>query len=154
MRQALTLAAKARGKTSPNPMVGAVIVKNQKIISEGWHHFCGGDHAEVIAIHRAQSKVKGASLYVNLEPCFHYGRTPPCVDQIIHCGIKEVVIAMKDPNPLTNGKSIRKLIRAGVKVKLGVLKQEAEDLISVLPDAILQSHPRVSRIEEILCELE
>lgn len=125
MQRALHLALKAKGKTSPNPMVGAVIVRGNRIIAEGWHHRCGADHAEIAAIKKAGRRARGARLYVTLEPCGHYGRTPPCVDQIIQGGIKEVIMAMKDPNPLTNGKSIVKLRRAGIKVKVGVLRNEA-----------------------------
>ncbi len=125
MRLALAEAKKGLGRTSPNPMVGAVVVKNNKILATGFHHHCGGDHAEIDAFKKIGTKAKGSKLYVTLEPCRHYGRTPPCVDQIIKRGIKEVVVAMKDPNPLTNGKSIKILKKAGVKVKVGVLEKEA-----------------------------
>jgi len=128
MERALQIARRAQGLTSPNPLVGSVIVKKGKIIAEGWHKICGGDHAEVTAIKKAGHHAKGAMLYLTLEPCFHYGRTPPCVDLIIHSGIKKVVVAMKDPNPLTNGKSLRKLRRHGLKVRTGVCKNEAEKL--------------------------
>lgn len=128
MKRVLQLAKKAIGKTSPNPYVGAVIVKNGKIIAEGWHKKCGGDHAEIDAFNNAKSPVKGATLFVNLEPCFHVGRTPPCAEAIIKSGIKKVVIAMKDPNPLTNGKSIAKLKKAGIDVKVGILENEARIL--------------------------
>lgn len=125
MQMALDLAVKGKGMTSPNPMVGAVVAKGSRVVGVGWHKRCGADHAEIVALKRAGTKAAGARLYVTLEPCFHYGRTPPCVDKIIESGIKEVVIAMKDPNPRTNGKSIRKLRRAGIKVKTGVLEKEA-----------------------------
>ncbi len=128
MQTALKLALKARGQTTPNPMVGTVIVKGSKIIAQGWHHQCGADHAEIDAFKKAKKDVKGATLYVTLEPCHHVGRTPPCVDEIIKRGIKEVIIAMKDPNPLTNGKSISKLKRAGIKVQVGVLEKEAQKI--------------------------
>ena len=124
MHKALQLALKAKGCTSPNPMVGALVVKNNRIIAEGFHRYCGGDHAEIIALREAKAQAKGATLYLTLEPCFHFGRTPPCVDAIIKAGIKHVVIGMKDPNPLTNGRSINKLKKAGVKVTVGVLENE------------------------------
>src|SRR3989338_2324088 len=125
MQMALKLALKGKGKTSPNPMVGAVLVKGNRIIAEGWHRRCGGDHAEIAALKKAGDRARGARLYVTLEPCFHYGRTPPCVDQIIRQGIREVIMAMKDPNPLTNVKSIAKLRRAGIKTRVGILQEEA-----------------------------
>lgn len=128
IRRSCQLALKAKGSTSPNPLVGAVIVKGGKVIAEGWHRRYGLDHAEVVALKKAGQHAHGARMYVNLEPCHHYGRTPPCVDQIIDKGIKEVVIGMKDPNRLTNGKSIAKLRRAGVKTKVGILHKECEVL--------------------------
>ena len=128
MKQALVLASKAKGMTSPNPMVGSIIVKDNEMIAAGWHRRCGSDHAEVVALKKAGTKAKGSTLYVTLEPCFHYGKTPPCVNQVISSGIQEVIIAMKDPNPLTCGKSIAKLRKIGIKVKVGVLRKEAEQL--------------------------
>jgi len=126
MQRALDLALKAKGSTSPNPVVGAVIVKKGRIIAEGWHRRCGADHAEIVALKKAGKRACGGKMYVTLEPCNHYGRTPPCVDQIIKSKIKEVVIGMKDPNPLTNGKSIAKLRRAGIKTKVGVCQKRSE----------------------------
>ncbi len=128
MKIACGLARKGKGYTSPNPMVGAVLVKKGRIIAKGWHRRYGGPHAEVTVISRAGRQAKGAKLYVTLEPCFHFGKTPPCVDAIIKSGIREVVIGMKDPNPLTNGKSIAKLKRRGIKVKVGCLRQELEHM--------------------------
>jgi len=128
MKHALALAVKAKTTASPNPMVGSIIVRGNRLIAEGWHRRCGTAHAEVVALQKAGHQAKGAKLYVTLEPCFHYGRTPPCVDQIIQTGIKAVIIAMKDPNPLTHGKSIAKLKKAGIKVKVGILRREAERL--------------------------
>lgn len=122
MKMAMDLALKARGKTSPNPLVGAVIVKNGKIISTGFHHRCGQDHAEVVALKKAKTRAKGATMYVTLEPCGHYGRTPPCTDAIIQSGIKKVIIGTKDPHAVNNGKSIRALSRAGIKTTVGILK--------------------------------
>ncbi len=110
MRRALVLARKGMGRVSPNPMVGAVIVKSGKIIGEGWHGTYGGKHAEIVALEKTNaSSVIGSTLYVTLEPCAHFGKTPPCVDRILQAGISRVVIGTKDPNPLVSGKSIRKL---------------------------------------------
>lgn len=128
MRKALTLALKSKGETSPNPLVGAIVVQSKKIIAEGWHRYCGGDHAEVIALKKAGPKARGAKLYVTLEPCSHIGRTPPCVDKIIKAGIREVIIGMVDPNPVNNGKSISKLKRAGIRVKTGFLENELKKI--------------------------
>lgn len=124
MNIALEQALKARGKTSPNPMVGAVIVKNGRIVGQGYHQACGQDHAEIIALKEAGARSKGATLYVTLEPCSHTGRTPPCVDRIIDSGIKRVVAGTKDPNPVNNGKSFLKLRKHGIKVDVGILQSE------------------------------
>ncbi len=124
MKQAMELAEKARGRTSPNPLVGAVIVKDGKVIGEGYHKRHGGHHAEVNAFNSKKEKAQGATLYVTLEPCFHYGKTPPCVDRVIEEGIRRVVIGLKDPNPLVGGKSIDKLKKRGIEVTLGILEEE------------------------------
>ncbi len=128
MRRALELAEKARGKTSPNPMVGAVLVKNGKIIGEGYHQRAGLSHAEVIAINTATEEPAGATLYVTLEPCAHYGRTPPCTDAMLRAKIKRVVIPCTDPNPLVSGRGVKLLRQAGVKVDCGLLETEARKL--------------------------
>ncbi len=126
MTKVLALAAKARGETSPNPRVGAVLVKNGKIIGEGYHKKAGGPHAEVIAIEDAGDKAKGATLYANLEPCCHKDkRTPPCTRKIIAAGIKKVVVAMKDPNPKVSGRGITELESAGIRVVSWVLEEKA-----------------------------
>ena len=124
MKEALRLAVKGKGRTSPNPMVGAVIVKNNKIIGKGYHKKAGFPHAEIEAIRDAGEKAKGSRLYVNLEPCSHYGRTPPCSEAIIKSGIKDVIIGMKDPNPLVAGKGIRKLKKAGINIVHGIMGKE------------------------------
>jgi len=121
MQLALKLALKAKGKTSPNPLVGALVVKAGRIIGKGFHEKAGLAHAEVIALDQAGKKAKGATLYVTLEPCAHTGRTPPCVNRIIQSGIKEVIIGMIDPNPLNNGKGIMLLKQSNIKVRQGVL---------------------------------
>ncbi len=126
MQRCLDLASKGTGKVNSNPMVGCVIVKNSKIVGEGFHKNFGGPHAEIFALKQSGKKVKGAALYVNLEPCVHFGKTPPCADAIIQAGISQVVIASKDPNPLINGKGIRRLRGAGIQVKVGLLQKEAE----------------------------
>jgi diaminohydroxyphosphoribosylaminopyrimidine deaminase/5-amino-6-(5-phosphoribosylamino)uracil reductase len=131
MSKCLNLAKRGAGFVSPNPLVGAVIVRNGKKISEGYHEQYGGPHAEVNAINQAVAKKKslaGATLYVNLEPCFHFGKTPPCVDAVLKHGISRVVIATKDPNPLVAGKSIQKLKKNGVTCSVGILKDEATHL--------------------------
>lgn len=129
MQRALTLAAKANGMTNPNPMVGAVIVKNNKIIAEGFHEKPGTPHAEAIAIAEAGKKAINASLYVTLEPCCHSDkRTPPCTRTIINARIKKVIIAMKDPNPKVLGKGIDELKKNGIEVRLGILEEKAKRL--------------------------
>jgi diaminohydroxyphosphoribosylaminopyrimidine deaminase/5-amino-6-(5-phosphoribosylamino)uracil reductase len=124
LRMACGLALRARGRTSPNPLVGAVLVRKKKIIATGFHKFAGGDHAEIVALKRARSRAKGATLYINLEPCSHQGRTPPCTRSLIAAGIKEVVAGMKDPNPLVAGRGFRELRRAGINVRVGILEEE------------------------------
>ena len=129
MKRALMLAARAKGKTSPNPMVGALLVKNNRIISEGYHKKAGTPHAEVIAIDKAGQKASGSTLYVTLEPCCHKDkRTPPCTEKIIASGIKKVIIGMKDPNPKVSGKGIAELEKAGIKTMTGVLEKNAISL--------------------------
>lgn len=127
MTLALRLAKRGK-KTIPNPRVGAVIVKNDKIIGQGYHSVFGGPHAEVVAIQSAEESVKGATMYVTLEPCSHYGKTPPCTERIIKEGIKRVVIGMVDPNPLVCGRGISRLKDAGLEVKVGVLSEKAQEL--------------------------
>jgi diaminohydroxyphosphoribosylaminopyrimidine deaminase/5-amino-6-(5-phosphoribosylamino)uracil reductase len=125
MHRALTLAEQGRWLTSPNPMVGAVIVKNSRVVGEGYHRGPGLDHAEVAALGKAGHRARGATLFVNLEPCCHVGRTGPCTEAIVKAGITMVVAAVKDPNPLVNGKGVGLLRREGVAVEVGLLKREA-----------------------------
>jgi len=143
MSLALRLAAKGRGDVEPNPMVGAVIVKNGRIISTGRHKYYGGPHAEVYALQSAGKAARGATLYVTLEPCVHFGKTPPCVHAVIEAGIREVVIATHDPFPKVHGKGIRKLKAAGVKVVEGVLAAEALRLNPGYFKRIMTGMPRV-----------
>lgn len=124
MSQAYELAMRGWGRVSPNPMVGAVLVKAGKVIALGWHPFCGGPHAEAMAIAKAGAKAQGADLYVTLEPCSHFGKTPPCTQAIIDAGITKVFVGVKDPNPRMNGKSIALLKKAGIHVEVGFLEDE------------------------------
>lgn len=124
----LELAKKGIGKVSPNPLVGCVIIKDERIIGAGYHEKFGGNHAEVNAINSARENLEGATLYINLEPCSHYGKTPPCVDKIIEKKVKRVVIGTLDMNPVVSGAGIKKLKTAGIEVKVGLLEKECIDL--------------------------
>lgn len=128
MARALELAALGEGAVNPNPLVGAVVVKDGKIIGEGYHKKYGGPHAEVFALEEAGVEAKGADIYVTLEPCSHYGKTPPCAKKIIEMGIKRCIVASLDPNPLVSGRGIKMLQDAGVEVVTGVLEEEAKEL--------------------------
>jgi diaminohydroxyphosphoribosylaminopyrimidine deaminase/5-amino-6-(5-phosphoribosylamino)uracil reductase len=128
IRRTLALAKKAEGLTSPNPMVGAVIIKNGQVISEGYHKKAGGPHAEIEALKKAGSKAKGSNLYVNLEPCCITGRTAPCTQAIIKSGIKKVFIGMRDPNPKVSGGGIKILKRSGIEIISGILQEECKKL--------------------------
>ncbi len=128
IKLAIELAKKGIGKVSPNPLVGCVIVKNNRIIGAGYHEKFGGNHAEINAINNAKENLEGAALYVNLEPCSHHGKTPPCVDQIIEKKISRVVVGTLDMNPLVSGRGIKKLKAAGIEVKVGLLEQECIEL--------------------------
>ncbi len=142
MHRALDLAIQGRGYVEPNPLVGAVIIQPDemdndsafgigheslpKIVGKGFHERFGGPHAEIVALKNAGARARGGTLYVNLEPCSHYGKTPPCVDAIIKAGIKRVVVGMSDPFPKVNGEGMRLLRQAGIEVELGVLEDEAQ----------------------------
>ncbi|HWP59246.1 MAG TPA: bifunctional diaminohydroxyphosphoribosylaminopyrimidine deaminase/5-amino-6-(5-phosphoribosylamino)uracil reductase RibD [Candidatus Acidoferrales bacterium] len=128
MRMALRLAARAHGRTSPNPMVGAVLVRGGRIIATGYHRRAGQDHAEIVALKKAGAAARGATLYLNLEPCNHFGRTPPCAPSLIAAGIRRVVAGMVDPDPRVSGKGLRRLRRAGIDVTVGVLEDECRKL--------------------------
>lgn len=130
MRRALALAERAWGRTNPNPLVGAVIVRGDRVIAEAFHERPGGPHAEALALQRAGDRARGAELYVNWEPCVAYEgkRTPPCVEAILRAGIRRVIVATRDPTPQINGRGIERLRRAGVEVREGVLEREAKKL--------------------------
>ena len=143
MQRALMLAEKGRGWTNPNPMVGAVIVKDGRIIGEGYHERCGEGHAEVNAFANATEDPEDADLYVTLEPCSHYGKTPPCADLIIRKKIKRVVIAALDPNPLVSGRGVKKLEEAGIEVASGLLEEESIRLNEIFMKYIRKKEPFV-----------
>jgi diaminohydroxyphosphoribosylaminopyrimidine deaminase/5-amino-6-(5-phosphoribosylamino)uracil reductase len=144
MKLVMELAKKAEGYTSPNPMVGALVVRAENIVGRGYHARAGAAHAEIMALNEAGERAEGATLYVNLEPCCHYGRTGPCVEMIIAAKIKKVVIAMVDPNPLVAGKSIALLRQSGVIVITGVLENEARRLNEVFIKYITTGIPFVA----------
>ncbi|MCC5889971.1 MAG: bifunctional diaminohydroxyphosphoribosylaminopyrimidine deaminase/5-amino-6-(5-phosphoribosylamino)uracil reductase RibD [Alkalibacterium sp.] len=141
MKRALELAVKAKGHTSPNPMVGAVIVKDNRIIGEGYHQKAGEPHAEVNAVQSAEESVKGATIYVTLEPCSHFGKTPPCSDLIIRSEFKKVVVATLDPNPLVAGRGLKRIEEAGIEVEVGVCEKESVQMNEVFNYFITTKQP-------------
>ena len=143
MRRALELAVKATGRTSPNPLVGCVIVKDNLVVGEGYHLKAGTPHAEVHALAAAGDQACGATAYVTLEPCSHFGRTPPCADALVSAGIKRVVVAMQDPNPLVSGRGIDRLREAGIIVDVGLLHDEASLVNEVFIKVITSGLPFV-----------
>lgn len=145
MQIALHLARKGTGRVSPNPRVGCVVVKNGQIIASGYHPFWGGPHAEQMALSKLTPKeTEGACLFVTLEPCDHVGKTPPCTEAILRAGIRRVVIGTQDPNPLVNGKGIRRLQQAGIQVEVGVLENECQSLIEAYTKWIQTKKPFVT----------
>ncbi len=128
MRRALEVARRGEGRVHPNPLVGAVLVKNGRILSEGAHERFGGPHAELNALRKIKKIPSGATLYLTLEPCDHFGKTPPCTEAILKSGVRKVVCAMKDPNPKVAGRGFKKLKQQGVSVKVGILEKEAQRL--------------------------
>ena len=141
MEMALALARKGAGRTSPNPLVGAVLVRGGKIAAAGYHRRAGGDHAEIVALRRAGKRARGATLYLNLEPCSHHGRTPPCALSLIRAGVRRVVVGMVDPNPLVSGKGIRKLRQARIRVDVGLLERECRRLNEAFSKHITRQVP-------------
>ncbi len=143
MRRALFLAQNRAKYASPNPRVGAVLVKKNRIVGEGATQPYGGPHAERVALGKAGTRAKGATLYVTLEPCSHSGKTPPCVGAIIQSGVRQVVVAMKDPYPLVNGRGFRKLKGAGLQVRTGLLEKEAIELNRDFLFSVIHQRPRI-----------
>ena len=137
----LELAEKGRGYVNPNPMVGAVVVKDGEIVGKGWHKFYGGPHAEVYALEEAGAKAEGATIYVTLEPCSHFGKTPPCAEKIKKMKIKKCVIACLDPNPIVAGRGKKILEEAGIEVVVGVREKEAKELNKVFMKYITEKNP-------------
>jgi diaminohydroxyphosphoribosylaminopyrimidine deaminase / 5-amino-6-(5-phosphoribosylamino)uracil reductase len=144
MHRALTLARKGEGNVSPNPLVGAVIVRDGRIIGEGFHHRCGENHAEINAVRDATESVAGATFYVTLEPCSHHGRTPPCAEALIACRPGRVVIGAVDPNPLVSGKGIAALRRNGIETEVGVLEAACREINRVFFKYIRTGLPYVT----------
>lgn len=141
--RALSLAARARGLTSPNPLVGAVLV-NGEVVGEGFHRRAGAAHAEAEALAAAGARARGATLYVSLEPCVHHGRTPPCVPAILEAGVRRVVVAVQDPNPLVNGRGIDALRQAGCEVQVGCMEAEARSLNRAFFVYMIERRPLVT----------
>ncbi len=143
MAKVIELAKLGWGKTKPNPLVGAVIVKDNKIIAEGYHREYGSHHAEVDALKKIDFQAEGATIYVNLEPCSHYGKTPPCVDSIIKSKITKVIIGMKDPNPIVAGRGINILKENGIEVVTGIMEEESKKLNEIFIKYITTKRPFV-----------
>ena len=143
MRRALRLAEKGRGRTSPNPMVGAVLVKDGEVVGEGYHVRSGEAHAEIVALRKAGDEARGSVLYINLEPCTHYGKTPPCAPALIEAGVKRAVVGMEDPNPLVKGRGLDMLRAAGLDVEVGILKEACRSLNEAFCQYIRTKEPFV-----------
>lgn len=141
MRAALDAAKLARGRTRPNPMVGCVVVKGGRIIATGYHKKAGCAHAEVEALQQAGTRARGADIYVTLEPCSHYGRTGPCCEALIAAGVRQVFVGARDPNPVVDGRGLRRLRQAGVKVRLGILADECRRLNEAFEHFMLKKQP-------------
>ncbi len=144
MQLALSLARRAEGLTRPNPPVGAVVVKNGRKVGQGWHKKAGGLHAEVFALRQAGEAARGATIYVTLEPCSTFGRTPPCSDAILRAGIARVVVGTADPNPKHTGRGLRLLRRAGLRVEVGACADEAAALIAPFACHMLRQRPFIT----------
>jgi len=143
MELAIELAKNGEGAVNPNPMVGAIVVKDGEIIGRGYHKKFGGPHAEVYALEEAGILAKGADMYVTLEPCSHHGKTPPCADAIIKAGIRRCIVAMKDPNPLVAGRGLNKMKEAGIEVISGIMEQESQEINKVFVKYINNDIPYI-----------
>ena len=143
MARAVALARRGLGRTSPNPPVGAVLVKRGRLVGEGWHRRAGAEHAEIVALRRAGAAARGATLYLTLEPCTHVGRTPPCAPAVIAAGVARVVLGVSDPNPRVRGRGIRALRAAGIEVKTGILLVEASAVSAWWRTAMVKRRPYV-----------
>lgn len=143
MRRALSLAARGQGRVEPNPMVGCVLVRAGRVVGEGHHRRFGGPHAEVHALRQAGAKARGATAYVTLEPCAHFGKTPPCADALVEAGVARVIAAQTDPFPEVAGRGFRKLRRAGIQVDTGLLAVEARELNAPFLTRVLLRRPYV-----------
>ncbi len=143
MERCLELARRAEGRTAPNPMVGAVLVRDGEVVGEGWHARAGDPHAEIVALQQAGEAARGATLYVNLEPCSHHGRTPPCSEAVVRAGVDKVVVGMVDPNPRVNGRGVARLREAGLEVLLGVEEPACRELNEAFVTAVERGRPLV-----------
>ncbi|MEK7798514.1 MAG: bifunctional diaminohydroxyphosphoribosylaminopyrimidine deaminase/5-amino-6-(5-phosphoribosylamino)uracil reductase RibD, partial [Acidobacteriota bacterium] len=141
---ALGLAARGKGQTVPNPMVGAVLVRGGRVVGKGYHTRAGAPHAEAVALGQAGGRARGAVLYVNLEPCCHFGRTPPCVDAIVGAGVRQIVASMRDPDPRVRGKGFAALRAAGLRVRVGPLAREARRLNESFLRRVVAGRPFVT----------
>ena len=144
MRRALRLAERGRGRVNPNPMVGAVVVRGGRVVGEGWHRAWGEPHAEAMALTRAGSLARGATMYVTLEPCAHTGRTPPCVDALLAAGVRRCVVALRDPHRIVDGRGLRRLRAAGVRVEVGMLADEVRGQLAGYLSTHTLGRPRVT----------
>jgi len=143
MKQVLRLAERGRGRTAPNPIVGAILVRGGEVVGEGYHARAGEAHAEISALREAGCRAQGATLYINLEPCTHYGRTPPCAPRVVEAGVTGVIIGMEDPNPRVKGRGIESLRRAGLQVRVGVLEEECQRANEAFCKYIVEREPFV-----------
>jgi diaminohydroxyphosphoribosylaminopyrimidine deaminase/5-amino-6-(5-phosphoribosylamino)uracil reductase len=145
MRKVLLLAKKGKGRVNPNPLVGAILVRNDQIVSRGYHAFFGGPHAEADALLKISTEeAQGCTLYVNLEPCDHFGKTPPCTESIIRHRVRKVVVGTKDPNPLVSGRGIDRLKKAGISVDVGILEKECLKLNGPYFKYMIEKEPFVT----------
>lgn len=144
MKLAIELSKRGLGTTSPNPVVGCVIVKDGQVVGSGYHEYAGGPHAEIIALNSASENAVGSDVYVTLEPCSFYGRTPPCTEALIKAGVKRVAVAVTDPHPKVNGRGIKALVDAGIEVSEGILEREAAFVNRYYLTAIKSGRPYIT----------